>query len=125
MAEQKYLLVKRGLFYRPNAMGYTGFKAGAGRYLETNAMPDSDVYAVHEDLAPMFSAACFQDLQVSKLLEHVTQLSGALEALLPGKLCGESWSRPEDESVSITLSFGKLKAAREAIAAIKAAGPKA
>lgn len=45
----------------------------------------------------------------------------ALEGLLPGKLCGEGWNLPDDETVSITVTFGNLRAARSAVAAARGA----
>jgi len=60
--ERRFLLVKRGLYYRPGNCGYTGIKENAGRYLASDACPDSGVIAVHEDDAPIFSEACFADL---------------------------------------------------------------
>jgi len=47
----------------------------------------------------------------------------ALKDILPGKLCGESWNLPDDDTVSIVVTFGKLSRARAAIA--QAEGPQA
>jgi len=43
------------------------------------------------------------------------RLRAALEAILPPKLCGEGWDLPDDETVAITVTFGKIKAARAAL----------
>ena len=58
----RYLLVKRGLYYRPAARGYTGLKSEAGRYRACNAEPDAGVTAVHENDAG--------DLSPSATVEH-------------------------------------------------------
>jgi hypothetical protein len=49
------------------------------------------------------------------LLTDVAALREALSGLLPGKLCGESWGLPNDESVSISVTFGAIAAARAAL----------
>jgi hypothetical protein len=53
-------------------------------------------------------------------LEEAARLYEALKALMPGLLCGESWNLPDDEGVSILVTFGNLKAAREVIASYEA-----
>lgn len=57
----RYLLVKRGLYERPDHIGYTGVKWEAGRYLESDAAPDCGVTAIHEDAAPLFAPACWEE----------------------------------------------------------------
>jgi len=63
----KFLIVKRGLYYRPEAKGYTNFAEEAGRYtLEEVAVllpnKDSDnqdgMYFMHEDDAPEYAPSC-------------------------------------------------------------------
>lgn len=81
VAGRAFLLCKRGLYYRPDNCGYTGIKAYAGRYLESEAMPDAGVTAIHEDDAPMFSKACFDDLRVKFLLEQIAALEAERDAL--------------------------------------------
>ena len=61
MSEPQHLLVKSGLYYRPNNRGYTGLKREAGRYLKTDESPDCGVVAVHEDAAPWISENCYSD----------------------------------------------------------------
>lgn len=112
MSDPRYLLVKRGLYYAPNNRGYTGVKALAGRYREVDALGLDGVTAIHEDDAPMFSAACWQDVKVGYLLQEIAKRDAALRDLLPGKLCGESWNLPDEETVQITVMFGALRAAR-------------
>ncbi|BBB13615.1 hypothetical protein [Sphingopyxis sp. FD7] len=75
MAEaHSYLLVKRGLYYRPNNSGYTGFKERAGRYPESDADEASGVTAVHEDEADEIAPKCFDDLARDYLNEKLSTL---------------------------------------------------
>jgi hypothetical protein len=64
----RWLIVKRGYFYRPNRSGYTQSKARAGRYTEAEARREAEIEpasmsAVHEDDAasttcPVCGAPC-------------------------------------------------------------------
>lgn len=69
-----YLLMKRGLYYRPDAMGYTGIKDHAGRYSKEDAEdhfdPASGVTMVSEAEAAEFSPNCFDDLARAHLLKQ-------------------------------------------------------
>lgn len=80
-----FLLMKRGLYYRPNAMGYTGIKDHAGRYTkaeaESHADPVSGVTAVAASDAPDFSPACFDDLARAHLDKKLAQVTRELSAL--------------------------------------------
>lgn len=83
--EPRFLLTKRGLYYRPGNQGYTGIKEQAGRYLETDARPESGVLAIHEDNAPDYSPACFDDVArehlAGKLAKATSSTAELLEAL--------------------------------------------
>jgi hypothetical protein len=50
------------------------------------------------------------------LISAAHDLLDALAAIMPSPLCGEAWGLPDTESVQIATSFGKIKAARAAIA---------
>ena len=77
--ERRYLLQKRGLYYRPDRCGYTGIKEHAGRYFEHEAsLPD--VVAIHEDEAAEFSPSCYDDLARQHLQEQNASLRKQLEA---------------------------------------------
>lgn len=84
---------------------------------------DGDSLVIHQ--AGTENRVCFmatgQKLSITEananLITASKGLLEALQAILPGKLCGESWSLPDDESVQIMVTFGDLKAARKAIAA--------
>ena len=51
----------------------------------------------------------------ARLIAAAPDLLAALSDLLPPTLCGESWDLPEHDAVPITITFGKLNAARAAI----------
>ncbi|AXK43961.1 hypothetical protein [Erythrobacter aureus] len=81
MSEPKtYLLIKRGLYYRPDNAGYTGLKKEAGRYLETDARPDAGVAAIHEDLADEFAPACWQEAKLAERDREIFALKSELAA---------------------------------------------
>lgn len=78
-ADAKYLIVKRDLYYMPNACGYTGIRDEAGRYtLEQVAeyFPNLEsenqdgMSFIHENDAPEFTKACFQDLKENHLIKQ-------------------------------------------------------
>ncbi len=73
---ERYLIVKRGLYFRPNNCGYTGCKSKAGRYPASRASADCGETAIHEDDAPEFSPACWPE---TKLAERDARIA-ALEA---------------------------------------------
>lgn len=84
--EKRFLLVKRGLYYRPNNCGYTGFKEHAGRYHEGDANPASGVTAIHEDVADEIAPNCFEDLareylngRLAKAAEDISVLRARAE----------------------------------------------
>lgn len=74
-----FLLMKRGLYYRPDNAGYTGIKSQAGRYPESRAMPEAGITAIHEDEAPEYSECCAWDI---RLKDQVSELSNALEVTI-------------------------------------------
>lgn len=82
MSEQ-WLLLKRGLFYRPNNCGYTGIRDEAGRY----SREDADEHAaaggivMREADAPEFMPAAFTDLVINHLTDQRDTMVKTLEAL--------------------------------------------
>lgn len=68
-SDDAYLIVKRGLYYRPNSQGYTGLKSEAGRY-SLDDVPDrggpnrEGITCVHEDDAPEYSPRCPWDVRL-------------------------------------------------------------
>lgn len=85
LVEARYLLMKRGLYYRPNNCGYTGFKERAGRYLESEASPGCGVTAIHEDEAAEIAPNCFDDLAreylSGKIADRATTIAELVAAL--------------------------------------------
>lgn len=86
-AEPRFLLMKRGLFYRPGSQGYTGVKLLAGRFHEHEARPDCGVTAIHEDKAPMFAECANPETAKDWAEQHIRELEARLarykEALTP------------------------------------------
>lgn len=75
MAEQAWLLLKRGLYWRPNDCGYTGIRDHAARYTEAEAKSrardgSSGVTMVRLEDAPEFSEACYEDLARAHLAQQ-------------------------------------------------------
>lgn len=94
MSEQRYLILKRGLYYRPNSQGYTPVKEEAGRYsLEEVAerfpnldSPQQDGMSfVAEADAPEYSPSCPWDVKLRRRAEKAEQdrdrLKGALQEI--------------------------------------------
>ena len=75
-----YLIIKRGLYYRPNSSGYTGIKDEAGRYSLSEtavifpAVSDSGLSFIHENNAPEYTEACYYDLKLKHQLLKKTEL---------------------------------------------------
>jgi len=79
-----FLIMKRDLYYRPNAQGYTGIKEHAGRYtLEQVAAMFPNMDSPHQDGtefirecdAPEYTKACFQDLREAHQAQRLTTLA--------------------------------------------------
>ncbi len=74
-----YVLMKRGLYWRPDAQGYTGVLADAGRYTAEKAAAythhdDPSVTAILASEADEFSPACWEE---TKLARRDKQLAAA------------------------------------------------
>lgn len=93
-SEYKYLLLKRGLYYRPNSQGYTGIKEHAGRYRKEDEKPDSDVFAIHEDDAEEFSTACWDDIKVEYLKDKIKEYRDCLKVFAD---CADQIDDSEDD----------------------------
>ena len=82
-----FLLMKRGLYYRPNAQGYTGIKDYAGRYTAEEAADRSDpvagVTAIAETEAPEFSPKCYDDQARAHLSKKLAEAEAKIAALAP------------------------------------------
>lgn len=70
-----YLIMKRGLYERPNHQGYTGIRDHAGRYSLAEAkhmfrLSDGECRWIHEDHAQEFLPAAWHDLVIKHLLDQ-------------------------------------------------------
>lgn len=70
--------MKRGLYYRPEAAGYTGIREQAGRYTEAEAkyragIDPKAITAIREDEAPEYSPACFEDVRLKHSLSKISK----------------------------------------------------
>lgn len=87
--KSEWLLVKRGLYYRPNNCGYTGIRDHAGLYSEDEARSSvgdgaSGVKMIRLADAPEFSEACFQDLALAHLKKKLDEAADAIERMQSG-----------------------------------------
>lgn len=73
-----HVLIKRGLYYRPDGNGYTGLKSEAGLYPPAYANDLERVSAVPFEEAPDFAPACFVETKITYLRAEVERLRGAL-----------------------------------------------
>lgn len=80
---ENWLLIKRGLFYRPNNSGYTGIRDDAGRY----SREDADKHmaaggtAIRENDAPEFMPTAYSDIVIKRLIAQRDGLVKALEEI--------------------------------------------
>ncbi|MCF4166375.1 hypothetical protein L2U69_12030 [Zavarzinia compransoris] len=99
-----YLLMKRGLYYRPAAQGYTSIKDEAGRYSASAATPEDGVTAIHEDAALEYSpagnievAAPHATAKVAAMKAEIARLKAVYSSLnddvmqILGKALGFPW----------------------------------
>lgn len=91
----RFLLLKRGLYYRPNGQGYTGRKSEAGRYPATDARPAYGVTAIHEDEAPAYSDGCWPETMLAdannRIAEDEILLRSAVRNARPRHSRGWKW----------------------------------
>lgn len=82
MAED-WVIIKRGLFFRPDSRGYTGIRDEAGRYTEEKARQHAEhgcgIMLASE--APEFMPAAFSDLVINHLSDQRDTMRKTLEAL--------------------------------------------
>lgn len=82
----RYLIVKRGLYYRPNSCGYTGIKSEAGVYplaiAEQHADIEGGVSYCHHDDAPDYAPATFPDLMAADLTRRAESAEAQLSAVM-------------------------------------------
>lgn len=121
----RYLLIKRGLYWRPDGCGYTGLKREAGRYsdkesawVETEGhLSDPSTARVHEDRAPRFAPRCCSEVAMK---ETGRLIDGAL-ALVRKCIKAEETRRAHLKTGSVAAGFcdGRLEALRASLAELE------
>lgn len=83
-----YVLVKRGLYYRPDSMGYTGVLDDAGRYTAEEAKFHNDhcdgVKGILASEAPRFSQACWPEIVTRTLTNDLRAAEAEITRLKEG-----------------------------------------
>lgn len=67
MTNPEYVLIKRGLYWRPNSQGYTGLLVEAGLYSlaeAKEAMKGESTYMLASE-APLYAPKCCEDIKVA------------------------------------------------------------
>lgn len=80
----------------------------------------------NDDVAEVFNAnrdtvktTYEQAMEYARLFVAAPDLLAALDEIIPPPLCGEDWNLPDDDIATITVTFGKLRRARAALAKVK------
>lgn len=90
--EDAWLIVKRGLFFRPNCQGYTGIRDEAGRYSEEVARNyGGECSAIHAEEAPEFMPAAYSDLVIKHLTLQRDELRREVARLVPDSAQKAGW----------------------------------
>ena len=121
----KFLLMKRGLYWRPDGCGYTGLKREAGRYSDEDSVWVKTNRAVHElrttrileSKAPRFALSCASDIRQR---ETERCLDGALKLVRKSIQCEED-RRKKLKTGSVAAGFcdGRLEELRSALAELE------
>lgn len=77
-----HVLVKRGLYYRPNGNGYTGLKCEAGLYAASYAVGAEGVDAIPFANAPEFAPACWEETKIKHLQVRLAAVEAERDAAL-------------------------------------------
>ena len=70
---EEYLIISHGLYFRPNARGYTGIRAEAGLYTKEEAEKYTDAEIVHVSKAKEFMPDTYTDLVVRHLKAEIAK----------------------------------------------------
>lgn len=115
---QLFLIEKRGLYYRPNAAGYTGLKIDAGRYSFDEAVkrvgpngpegPQDGLAMWAEDEAPEFSPKCPWDVKIEGTIRsqaaQIATLEAEKERLLEQAFMNRN-PNPNEDPVRLAVDF--------------------
>lgn len=120
---EPYLIMKRGLYYRPNGAGYTGIRDHAGRYSKDEAQSHevsswgcTPVIAVKLSEAPEFSPKCFDDLALKHVIAQRDAMRAVLMSIAEGAIQNEgarlaSPDYGDDECLEIPMLIGDMRKA--------------
>jgi hypothetical protein len=78
-----WLLMKRGLYWRPGGHGYTGVKSQAGRWSRAKAVEicrNGDSTRIHESEAKPYAPSCCHDIR-SRDMERIRLAEKARQEL--------------------------------------------
>lgn len=81
MDGDEYLIIKRGLYYRPGGKGYTGVKSEAGRFSKKEAessLPECDYLLAA--IAPDYSVGCWPETRHADIVGKMESKNEALRA---------------------------------------------
>lgn len=79
--DDRYLLVSKGLYWRPDSRGYTGIRDEAGRYSHDIAL-NHERYGgtyYHEDVAPEVLPATYSDIKLEYYMTKSENLERKVE----------------------------------------------
>ena len=135
---EQFLIEKRGVYYRPEAKGYTGLKREAGRYSFEEAAervgpngPDGSQDGLsmwREEEAPEYSSACYSDTRAweegrkkgaADAAAEIERLTALLEeATTALETCNRNTQGLSSETFAFHCSIA-AHASREALSRIK------
>lgn len=135
MSGQLYLILKRGLYYRPDGAGYTGLKSEAGRFALHLTMtgdtisqwPDMNpAHFILEADAPDFAPGYQPEMRVSALTDERDQLAADLsEVKRRLQSAWEALATQEEEIARRVIAAEKLVKALREIAGMDVMGASA
>ncbi len=114
--ENGWVLIKRGLYWRPNAQGYTGILAQAGLYSDedsaSRARPDEGVTRMPFREAAEVAKATFDDIAADYWREETMRLREALELQnewVRGALQCKDWHWDGDQRAAAEWSLAQAE----------------
>lgn len=120
---EPYLIMKRGLYYKPNGNGYTGIRDHAGRYSQDEAQSHevsswgcTPVIAVKLSEATEFAPACYHDLALRHVIAQRDAMRAVLMSIAVGAIQNEglrlaSPDHGDDECVYFQMRIGDMRTA--------------
>lgn len=127
-APATFLIMKRGLYYRPDDNGYTGIKEEAGRYsLPETAVrfpmsDDSGRSFIHEGDAPEYSPACWEETKLAHQKKKLDGMRDIAQELVEALSEVVALSGNDPHGTDPTIAADVNRTARAAIQRAKEAG---